>query len=70
MLIESRHHPGATPDAAYFLSWERRRLGGSLSKTPQKGKYRIFCSKIAIASSRPARRRRSQDGMKAKSMRH
>jgi hypothetical protein len=56
-------------NAAYFLSWERRRLGGSLLKKPKKDQYRIFYSEIAIASSRPAGRRRSQDVMKAKNMR-
>jgi hypothetical protein len=46
-------------NAAYFLSWERRRLGGSLSKNRKKHISRI-CSEIAIAGSWPAGRRRSQ----------
>jgi hypothetical protein len=54
------------PPALPGMSWKQiicgiSRLGGSLSKKPKNSQYRIFCSEIAIASSRPARRRRSED---------
>jgi hypothetical protein len=41
-------------------SWERRRLGGSLSNKTEKGQYRMFCPEIATAGKRPAGRRFSQ----------